>query len=389
MPPSPDERREALTKRVRGILARAELVGGEGWLPRVATQVVDAAYDAARSGEAEGGMRETLNAALYALQWITDHPGVHLEAAVQRTADKAAQAILVALSEHREPRRYSAEPDGREAVSADDLARAIDGVPAEHLETGEREARRCEDQTPGGQRCTRPYRHLDHHRYSSAEPLQDGGEREAMPVFTIKAKDNLALGAVAAYRRLCNEHGLTEQGAEVAKAIDEISDWRARHPDRWKMPDDKHVPAPIEQAPDEDAIALWRPDAQHPWREWVSDGEEPHGEMLDFVPLAVARRDFALARHPHQDVEPERRWKLKRAKSRNRDHKRRRAAERRAETAEQEVERLREALDSLRDGAAEAMHDPEGIGALWAQGVYNKCDAALASSPDEGGERNG
>jgi len=36
--------------------------------------------------------------------------------------------------EHPEPRRYSAEPDGREAVSGADLAQAIDGVPHEPRE---------------------------------------------------------------------------------------------------------------------------------------------------------------------------------------------------------------------------------------------------------------
>lgn len=63
------------------------------------------------------------------------------------------------------------------------------------------------------------------------------------------------------------------------------------------------------------------------------------GRSYEIAPQAVCRCD------PHQDVEPEQRWKLKRAKSRNRDHKRRRAAERRAETAEAEVERLRAILD--------------------------------------------
>jgi hypothetical protein len=56
---------------------------------------------------------------------------------------------------------------------------------------------------------------------------------------------------------------------------------------------------------DDGAVALWRPNPQHPWREWESDkSDEVQGEMLDFVPLAVAQR--VLAEHPHQDVEPER-----------------------------------------------------------------------------------
>src|SRR6185437_8837027 len=50
------------------------------------------------------------------------------------------------------------------------------------------------------------------------------------------------------------------------------------------------------------AVALWRPSPQHPWREWESDkSDEVRGEMLDFVPLAVAQR--LVAEHPHQDSE--------------------------------------------------------------------------------------
>lgn len=36
-----------------------------------------------------------------------------------------------------------------------------------------------------------------------------------------------------------------------------------------------------------EAIALWRPDDQHPWREWESDkSDEVTGEMCDFVPAS-------------------------------------------------------------------------------------------------------
>lgn len=39
-----------------------------------------------------------------------------------------------------------------------------------------------------------------------------------------------------------------------------------------------------EQTLDEQAVALWRPSDQHPWREWESDKSEVQGELRDFVP---------------------------------------------------------------------------------------------------------
>lgn len=43
-----------------------------------------------------------------------------------------------------------------------------------------------------------------------------------MPVFTIKAKDRLAIVAVAAYRDLCLDKGLDEQAKQVSLAIEEM-----------------------------------------------------------------------------------------------------------------------------------------------------------------------
>jgi hypothetical protein len=65
---------------------------------------------------------------------------------------------------------------------------------------------------------------------------------DPMPVFTIKAKDKLAVRAVEAYRRLCLELGLDAQADEVDKAIAEIVTWRKAHPDQVKLPDHPHVP---------------------------------------------------------------------------------------------------------------------------------------------------
>ncbi len=64
-----------------------------------------------------------------------------------------------------------------------------------------------------------------------------------MPVFTIKAKDRLAIHAIEAYQRLCQNLGLEGQAAEVAKAIREMVLWRRRNPELVQMPDHRHVPA--------------------------------------------------------------------------------------------------------------------------------------------------
>jgi hypothetical protein len=66
---------------------------------------------------------------------------------------------------------------------------------------------------------------------------------DPMPVFTIKAKDRLALFAVAAYAALCDDHDLHRQSAEVRKAIAEMRDWQERHPDLVQWPDHPHVSA--------------------------------------------------------------------------------------------------------------------------------------------------
>lgn len=65
---------------------------------------------------------------------------------------------------------------------------------------------------------------------------------DPMPVFTIKAKDRLALATVEAYRAICENAGLTEQASEVAKAWLEIRDWQRRNPERMQFPDHRHVP---------------------------------------------------------------------------------------------------------------------------------------------------
>jgi hypothetical protein len=66
---------------------------------------------------------------------------------------------------------------------------------------------------------------------------------DPMPVFTIKAKDRLAVHAVTYYRHLCATYGLDEQGEEVCKVIAEMLAWRRRNPHLVHMPDHAHVPA--------------------------------------------------------------------------------------------------------------------------------------------------
>ena len=63
-----------------------------------------------------------------------------------------------------------------------------------------------------------------------------------MPVFTIKAKDRLALSALIAYRELCRAANLFDQTLEVGSAINEMRAWRDANPDMIKDPDHNHVP---------------------------------------------------------------------------------------------------------------------------------------------------
>jgi len=65
---------------------------------------------------------------------------------------------------------------------------------------------------------------------------------DPMPVFTIKAKDALAVPVLTAYIEECNAHGLDEQAREVMVARTEISLWQRTHIEQTKLPDHKHRP---------------------------------------------------------------------------------------------------------------------------------------------------
>ncbi len=65
----------------------------------------------------------------------------------------------------------------------------------------------------------------------------------SMPVFTIKAKDALALEAVTAYRDLCTKYGLHGQASEVQLALNELELWQQDHEDELQLPDHAHVPS--------------------------------------------------------------------------------------------------------------------------------------------------
>jgi len=69
---------------------------------------------------------------------------------------------------------------------------------------------------------------------------------DPMPVFTIKAKDKLAVAAIYAYRDLCFKHGLGPQALEVEKAIAEMRDWRRHNRGHVAMPDHQHVPVAVD-----------------------------------------------------------------------------------------------------------------------------------------------
>jgi hypothetical protein len=63
---------------------------------------------------------------------------------------------------------------------------------------------------------------------------------DPVPVFTLLAKDQLAVDTVAYYQQQCRTHGLTGQAAQVGLALDEFAAWRQRHPDLVKVPDHRH-----------------------------------------------------------------------------------------------------------------------------------------------------
>jgi hypothetical protein len=71
--------------------------------------------------------------------------------------------------------------------------------------------------------------------------VQEAGA-DPMPVFVIQAKDELAVSAVSAYRRLCEARGLDGQAVQVQLAAAEMTGWRERHPDAVKIPDHPHIP---------------------------------------------------------------------------------------------------------------------------------------------------
>jgi len=68
-------------------------------------------------------------------------------------------------------------------------------------------------------------------------------QRSGMPVFAVKAKDNLATHAICAYYAACICNGLHEQAKQVEAALTEIMDWREANKALCKWPDHKHAPA--------------------------------------------------------------------------------------------------------------------------------------------------
>ncbi len=60
---------------------------------------------------------------------------------------------------------------------------------------------------------------------------------DPMPVFIIKAKDNLAPRAIAAYVNSLYDAGLSMQAKHAIAALQEVNDWRERNPDLCKWPD--------------------------------------------------------------------------------------------------------------------------------------------------------
>lgn len=116
---------------------------------------------------------------------------------------------------------------------------------------------------------------------------------DPMPVFVIKAKDQLAPAAVNAYRAACTLHGLSEQAEQADLARIEIIDWQHRHPETVQLPDHQHVPAQTKNSPTSDPTALadriLHVLAQPEWQ------EEPPGSGLIAEILHERRRDVTAA----------------------------------------------------------------------------------------------
>jgi hypothetical protein len=66
---------------------------------------------------------------------------------------------------------------------------------------------------------------------------------DPMPVFTIKARDALAVPTLRAYEEECLLHGLDDQAFQVRQARVEISLWQQRNINETKLPDHVHKPA--------------------------------------------------------------------------------------------------------------------------------------------------
>lgn len=200
---------------------------------------------------------------------------------------------------------------------------------AEALEDGEFGPPWAADETPvqPDVRCTdQPVTHLwDEHGHcvtcpavndwpapQSTLPCPHGpvgdAQPDPMPLFTIKAKDKLAVLAVEHYAQLCREHGLSEQAVEVDRAADELIDWRERNPGQVKLPDHPHVPAAQpDAAPHPDganaegvdvyrelatrAIAHLGPDSEWAVDELAADLHD-HEQVIDVSALIAIGQSF-------------------------------------------------------------------------------------------------
>lgn len=121
---------------------------------------------------------------------------------------------------------------------------------------------------------------------------------DPQPVFVIQAKDQLAIAAVSAYRRLCEERGLDGQAEQVRLAAAEMSAWRERNPGAVKLPGHTHVPAlphAADMAPllgrlfEQDAAAeeAWHEFHDGPWsgqRVQIETSPDAYGHLVPHRP---------------------------------------------------------------------------------------------------------
>lgn len=121
-------------------------------------------------------------------------------------------------------------------------------------------------------------------------------ESAPMPVFVIKARDDLAVATIEVYAGLCTAAGLDDQREQVDRALDEIRAWRAANPDECRLPDHTHMPAGQPGSGVAPEVAITDDMVERAARAWEPDTfEPPEMKTIEDAARADARRALAAA----------------------------------------------------------------------------------------------